>query len=119
VAGAEPQPDPGRLQLAATLLASSVLGAPLVIASAVQAVLFTTSTPAVATPGIVVAPVAIAAFAAAFAAALGAVGLVFSRLAAAHTRSVLRVPLMVLLTQLVLGVLVIALAALTPVVVLT
>jgi hypothetical protein len=95
---------PHRLQLAAALLASSVLGAPLVIAAAVRAVLLGIDPEADHAAVIGVAAVV------AFAGAIVAVALVFSRLAAQpDARETLRVPYMILLAQLVLGSIAIAL----------
>jgi hypothetical protein len=115
----EPRPDTSMLEVAAALLASSVIGAPLVIASAVQAVMFSLAMPAVTSSGLVLSQPALGAFVLAFAGAVIAVALVFSRLRArAESRAVLRVPYMVLALQIAFAVIAIALAALTPVIVL-
>ena len=101
----EPRPDTSMLQLAAALLASSVIGAPLVIATAVQTILA-----AINPRGIDVShPAAYefevgGAFALAAAGAIVAVSLVLSRLKAragspAEARAVVRVPYMILALQ--------------------
>ena len=95
---AEPEKD--RLQLAAVILASSVLGAPLVI-SAAAPVLF----------GELSSPLAIGVvFVVGFVGTLIALGLVLARLARRDdARQVLRVPYVILLVQVVFGVLAAAL----------
>jgi len=102
----EPRPDTSKLELAAALLASSVIGAPLVIATAVQTILS-----AINPRGIDVShPAAYeleigGAFALAAAGAIVAVSLVLARLRArAETRAVLRVPYMILALQIAFAV---------------
>jgi len=87
-------PGTDRLQLAAALLAASVLGAPLVIAGAASVVLGDQAT-----------WIAVAlTFLVGFAGAMVAVGLVLARLARrSDAREVLRLPYMILLVQLVFG----------------
>jgi drug/metabolite transporter (DMT)-like permease len=95
---AEPEKD--RLQLAAIVLASSVLGVPLVITAAAPVLLGERSSPW--TIGGI--------FVVGFAGTLIALGLVLSRLARRDdARQVLRVPYVILLVQLVFGVLAAAL----------
>jgi hypothetical protein len=95
---AEPETD--RVQLAAVVLASSVLGAPLVISAAAAAVLGDGAGPW-ALGGV---------FVAGFAGTLIALGIVLARLARRDdARQVLRVPYVILLVQLVFGALAAAL----------
>jgi hypothetical protein len=95
---AEPETD--RLQLAAVVLASSVLGAPLVISAAAPVLLGELSSP-LAVGGV---------FVAGFVGTLIALGLVLARLAQRDdARQVLRVPYVILLVQVVFGVLAAAL----------
>jgi len=112
----EPRPDTSMLELAAALLASSVIGAPLVIAAAAQTILSTinprgidVSHPAAYELEIVVA------FALAVAGAIVAVSLVLVRLRArAETRAVLRVPYMILALQIVFAAAALTLFLFTP-----
>lgn len=99
----EPPPDTSMLQVAAALLASSVIGAPLVIATAVQTILSAINPRGidVSHPGAYEFEVA-GAFALAAAGAIVAVSLVLSRLrsrAGSSARAVLRVPYMILALQ--------------------
>jgi len=112
----DPVPDTARLQLAATLLASSVIGAPLVIGTAVQTVLFSINPRGLDLTRLSAYEVEIgAAFAASFVGAVVAVVIVFRRLAAAAgTRQVLRIPYAVLLAQIVFAVLALVLFGLSP-----
>ncbi len=87
-------PGTDRLQLAAALLASSVIGAPLMIAGAASMAMGDRAT------WMVVA----LTFIAGFAGAMIAVALVLARLARRpDARQVLRLPYMILLVQLVFG----------------
>jgi hypothetical protein len=96
----EVPPDTSKLQLAAALLASSVIGAPLVIATAVQTILS-----AINPRGIDVShPAAYefeiaGAFALAAAGSIVAVSIVLARLRARDSRDALRVPYMILALQ--------------------
>ncbi len=96
-----PAVDTSRLQLAAALLASSVIGAPLVIAAAVRLVLSTVDPRGIdASHPAGYEVEAAVAFALAFAGAIVAVSLVLSRLRArAESRAVLRVPYLILALQ--------------------
>jgi hypothetical protein len=95
---AEPEKD--RLQLAAVILASSVLGAPLVISAAAPVLLGELSSP-LAIGGV---------FAISLVGTLLAFGLVLARLARRDdARQILRVPYVILLVQLVFGILAAAL----------
>lgn len=102
----QPAPDTSLLQLAAALLASSVIGAPLVIATAVQTILSAINPRGldVAHPGAYEFEIA-GAFALSATGAIVAVSLVLSRLRArAESRAVLRVPYMILALQIAFAV---------------
>lgn len=114
---AEDPPDTSKLQLAAALLASSVIGAPLVIATAVQTILFTINPRELG----VSHPLAYAAeiggaFAVSALGATVAVAIVLNRLKArAESPAVLRVPYMILALQIAFAVVAFALFMFTPV----
>ena len=107
----EVPPDTGRLQLAAALLASSVIGAPIVIATAARTILSTINPRGidVSHPSAYGLEVGVV-FALAAGGAIIAVALVLSRLKArAETRAVLRVPYMILALQIAFAVVAITL----------
>jgi hypothetical protein len=113
---AETPPDTSKLQLAAALIASSVIGAPLVIATAVQTILFTINPRGidVSHPAAYELEIGLA-FALAAAGAVIAVAIVLSRLQQrAETRAVLRVPFMILALQIGFAVVAIALFLMSP-----
>jgi hypothetical protein len=114
----EKAPDTSRLQLAAALLASSVIGAPLVIATAVQTILFTINPRdlGVSHPLAYAAEIG-GAFALSALGAIVAVAIVLSRLRGrTGSRAVLRVPYMILALQIAFAAVAFALFLLTPVV---
>jgi hypothetical protein len=112
----EPAPDTSKLQLAAALLASSVIGAPLVIASAVQLVLSTVNPRGIDVSHPAAYEFEIAgAFALAAAGAIVAVALVLARLRSrAESRAVLRVPYMILALQIAFAAVAFALFLFSP-----
>jgi hypothetical protein len=97
----EVPPDTSKLQLAAALLASSVIGAPLVIATAVQTILSSINPRGIDVSHPAAYEFEIAgAFALAAAGSIVAVSIVLARLRArADSRDVLRVPYMILALQ--------------------
>jgi len=112
----EHAPDTSRLEVAAALLASSVIGAPLVIATAVQTILVTINPRGidVSHPAAYELEVG-AAFALAAAGAILAVSLVLVRLRSrAETRAVLRVPYLILALQIAFAVVAFTLFLFTP-----
>jgi hypothetical protein len=105
-------PGAGMLEVAASMLASALVGAPLFVAVVVRMVLF------VADPGGALAhghvlPI-VFAFAATFAVALIAAVVVLRRLRAQAGRIALRVPFMILVVQIVIGVAVTTALVFTP-----
>ena len=112
----EQRPDTGRLQLAAALLASSVIGAPLVIAMAVQVVVYTINPRGIDVSALSGYQAEITAvFGVALVGAFVAVAIVLSRLKAqAESRDVLRVPYMILTLQIAFGAVAVALLLFTP-----
>jgi hypothetical protein len=112
----EPAPDTSKLQLAAALLASSVIGAPVVIASAVQLVLTTINPRGIDVSHPAAYELEIAgAFALAAAGAIVAVALVLARLRSrAESRAVLRVPYMILALQIAFAAVAFALFLFSP-----
>ncbi len=109
-----PEADPpgtDRLQLAAALLASSVIGAPVVIATAAQTILFTINPRGIdVTHPLAYSAEVTAVLVVGVIGALIAVALVLSRLRAqAESRAVLRVPYMILALQIAFAVVAFAL----------
>jgi hypothetical protein len=114
-----PEADPpgtDRLQLAAALLASSVIGAPVVIATAVQTVLYTINPSGIdVTHPLAYAAELTAVLVIAVVGAVIAVALVLSRLKKqAGSRDVLRVPYMILALQVAFAVVAFTLFVFTP-----
>ncbi len=109
-------PGTDRLQLAAALLASSVIGAPVVIATAAQTVLYTINPRGIdVTRPLAYAAELAAVLVIAIIGAVIAVALVLSRLRAhARSRAVLRVPFMILALQIAFAVMAFALFLFTP-----
>jgi hypothetical protein len=112
----KPRAVTGRLQLAAALLASSVIGAPVVIATAARTVFYSINPQGidVSHPAAYMAEVTVV-FLAALVGAIVAVAIVLSRLKAqAESRDVLRVPYMILALQIAFGAVSVALFLFTP-----
>ncbi len=112
----EVPPDTGRLELAVALLASSVIGAPVVIATAAQTVLYAIN-PRRIDVSVRSAYEAelFAVFMVALIGAIIAVAILLSRLKAqAESRAVLRVPYMILALQIGFGAVAFALFLFTP-----
>jgi hypothetical protein len=90
------EPGTGRLELAAALIPSAVVGAPLIVALVARMLMLSAGAPADA--------VAVLVFAGAFALGVLAVVLVFHRLRSrAEDRQALRVPYMILAVQIAIG----------------